>query len=298
MLKVLKSGFYSTVQDSGRFGYRCHGVPSSGAMDMYSCQFANALLGNKLNSAVIEMTMVGGKFQFLKTTAIAISGAKINPRINDVPVKTNKRVVVNTNDVLSFGRLEQGFRAYVAIKGGFKTKMILGSQSQYKTVTDANMLKSGDILNYNNYESKNEKLNSVIKYNDAILSNTIVEVYKGPEFNLLSTHQKEVLFSQSLFVTKNNNRMAYQLEPLLENDLKPMLTSPVLPGTVQLTPSGQLIVLMRDCQTTGGYPRILQLTENAINCMSQKTVGNCLKMRLKDMWCKKMNHKIVGSTIN
>ena len=76
--------------------------------------------------------------------------------------------------------------------------------------------------------------------------------------------------------------MAYQLEPLFQNSLEPILTSPVLPGTIQLTPSGQLIVLMRDCQTTGGYPRVLQLTEKSINILSQKTTGNDLKIRLKD----------------
>ena len=76
--------------------------------------------------------------------------------------------------------------------------------------------------------------------------------------------------------------MAYQLAPTFDNALDPILTAPVLPGTVQLTPSGQLIVLMRDCQTTGGYPRVLQLTEDAISILSQKTTGNSLKFRLKE----------------
>jgi allophanate hydrolase subunit 2 len=76
--------------------------------------------------------------------------------------------------------------------------------------------------------------------------------------------------------------MAYQLEPLFKNSLEQILTSPVLPGTIQLTPSGQLIVLMRDCQTTGGYPRVLQLTEKAINSLSQKLTGTTLKIRLKE----------------
>ena len=75
--------------------------------------------------------------------------------------------------------------------------------------------------------------------------------------------------------------MAYQLKSLGENNLDQILTSPVLPGTVQLTPSGTLLVLMRDCQTTGGYPRVLQLTEKAINILSQKNTGAQLRFRLK-----------------
>ena len=74
--------------------------------------------------------------------------------------------------------------------------------------------------------------------------------------------------------------MAYQLEEPIKNNLKPIITSLVLPGTVQLTPAGNLIILMRDCQTTGGYPRVLQLTEHAINILSQKYVGKKVQFKL------------------
>ena len=74
--------------------------------------------------------------------------------------------------------------------------------------------------------------------------------------------------------------MAYQLQESLENSLEPILTSGVLPGTVQLTPSGKLIILMRDCQTTGGYPRVLQLKESAINILAQKYTGQQIRFKL------------------
>ena len=74
--------------------------------------------------------------------------------------------------------------------------------------------------------------------------------------------------------------MAYQLEKEINNQLEPIITSHVLPGTVQLTPSGKLIILMRDAQTTGGYPRILQLAETAINILSQKYTSNKLRFNL------------------
>jgi allophanate hydrolase subunit 2 len=98
----------------------------------------------------------------------------------------------------------------------------------------------------------------------------IIDVLKGPEFEMLSKTQKDALFSKPFIVSKNNNRMAYQLTETLSNNLDSIITSSVLPGTVQLTPSGKLIVLMRDCQTTGGYPRILQLKESSINVLAQK----------------------------
>ncbi|MFP4845883.1 biotin-dependent carboxyltransferase family protein [Winogradskyella sp. PE311] len=281
MLKVIDSGFYSTLQDAGRTGFRDHGVPISGAMDMYSCQFANTLLSNSIDAAVIEMTMVGGIFQFTKPTYIAISGAAMPLKINDISVKLNVVITVNQGDIITFGRAAEGFRTYLAVKGGFETSVILGSRSQYSSVTPANSLKNGDSLRYNPYTKTLLKQNSIVKYRSSILTSTILETYKGPEFDLLTETQKVLLLNTEFSVSKNNNRMAYQLQPFLKNELQSILTSPVLPGTIQLAPSGQLIVLMRDCQTTGGYPRILQLKENAVNILSQKTTGNLLKISIE-----------------
>ena len=106
--------------------------------------------------------------------------------------------------------------------------------------------------------------------NEDYLKTSEVEVYEGPEFKFFSETQKEHLRNSTFSIDQNNNRMAIQLQEQLQNDLKPIITGPVVPGTVQLTPSGKLIVLMRDCQTTGGYPRILQLSDKGIRTIAQK----------------------------
>jgi allophanate hydrolase subunit 2 len=87
----------------------------------------------------------------------------------------------------------------------------------------------------------------------------------------LSLYQQRLLFENTFSISKDISRMGYRLNELIVNDVPTLLTSSVLPGTVQLTPSGTLIILMRDCQVTGGYPRILQLSEKAIDILSQKT---------------------------
>lgn len=281
MLKVLQPGFFSIIQDLGRFGFRDIGVPVSGVMDSYSAQFANALLGNTKDAALIEMSMVGGKFQFLEPTVIAVSGAFMNPKLNDELVSQNKLIHIQPDDVLHFAGVKKGFRTYLAVKGGFKTEKILGSRSMYHSITIQDALNKGDILKYEPFLNI-EKAMSKVKYQVTHLESDVLEVFKGVEFTNLSENQKQLLFSKYFTVSKNNNRMAYQLEPLIENNLKSILSSPVLPGTVQLTPNGNLIVLMRDCQTTGGYPRVLQLTERSINILAQKTLGNTLKFRLKE----------------
>lgn len=282
MLKVLKSGFYTTIQDSGRFGYRAFGVPVSGAMDSYSFQFANAILGNADDASVLEITMMGPTLHFLKPTLIAISGANLGPKLNDNPIGMNVGVTVQVNDILSFGRLQYGFRAYLAIKNSFLTESMLGSRSMYRPVTKESRIVNNDILDYNGIAENQNRTNAHVKYDINIIESHTLDVYKGPEFGALPIDKQNQLLETSFTVSKYNNRMAYQLDTLFDNNLKPILTAPVLPGTVQLTPSGQLIVLMRDCQTTGGYPRVLQLTEKAINILCQKTTGKTLNFSLKE----------------
>ncbi|OZV69961.1 5-oxoprolinase subunit C family protein [Winogradskyella aurantia] len=280
MLKVLEPGFFTTIQDNGRFQYRDIGVPVSGAMDGYSSQFANVILGNTSDMAVLEITMVGPKLQFLKPTFIVISGAQMQPKLNGKRIEHNMMVQVRPNDILSFGKLESGFRAYLAIKGGFKTEVVLGSRSMYVPVTDKDRVKAGDILNYKPFEFKISAKNAALNYRTSVIGSNELQVFKGPEYGLLNSNIKEKLENISFKVSSLNNRMAYQMESVLINDLDTILTGPVLPGTVQLTPSGKLIILMRDCQTTGGYPRVLQLTHSSINVLSQKFSGNDIKFRL------------------
>lgn len=280
MLKVIKTGFFTTVQDVGRFGFRTYGVPVSGAMDAYSSQFANALLGNDKTAAVIEITMTGPKLQFLKPTLIAVSGADLSPKLNEIPVQMHSMLQVQRNDILSFGKLKKGIRAYLAIKDGFKTEKVLESLSMYCPITPFSGLIEGSTLDYKPYVGHIKQANAHVKYEYSTIENTVLKVFKGPEFEKLALNLQGDLFNTEFSISKLNNRMAYQLEPNLEHNLKPILTSPVLPGTVQLTPSGQLIVLMRDCQTTGGYPRVLQLTEGAIDQLSQKRTSEIIRFEI------------------
>ena len=282
MLKVLKSGFYTSIQDEGRFGHRSYGVPISGAMDSYSSQFANTLLGNSRDAAVMELTMTGPTLHFLQPTVIAISGAEMSPSLNNKTLKINTIVAIQNGDVLSFGKLRHGFRTYIAIKGGFLITKVLNSRSMYKGITTEGCIKVNDVVDYPSYVNEKRDFHANVKYDNAIIESNTIEVFKGSEFDSLTEEMQNKILN-NYKISKLNNRMAYQLKPLFNNNLQPILTSPVLPGTVQLTPSGRLIILMRDCQTTGGYPRVLQLTEKSINILSQKITGNNLKIRLKEI---------------
>ncbi|MCF6295507.1 MAG: biotin-dependent carboxyltransferase family protein [Flavobacteriaceae bacterium] len=282
MVKVINAGFYSTIQDLGRFGFQKYGVPVSGTMDNYSARIANALLGNKENEAVLEITMSGPILKFCSDTAICIAGADFSPKLNNNPIMLNHAICVKENDVLSFGNPKYGFRCYLAVSGGFQTEIIMNSRSMYKEVSTGFTLVENDELSILEHSVSIEKKNASIRIDSNHFATKKLEVFKGPEFDLLTKNQQQQLLSEEFRVSKDNNRMAYQLAETLKNTLKPIITSLVLPGTVQLTPSGKLMVLMRDCQTTGGYPRVLQLSESAINILAQKFTGNTIHFKMID----------------
>lgn len=274
MIKVLKPGFYTSIQDRGRIGFASMGVPVSGVMDRYSSDLANRILNNSLEAAVLEITFGGCQLEFLSETMICISGGNFSAKLNNKSIHLNTRINVCKNDVLSFGKVNLGVRCYLAVKGGFLSDKVLKSSSFYKNITPEYIIKKDAILPISTFKNDLKTTYTSIKIAKSHFESTEIICFKGPEYNLLNEFQKTQLLNQLFTISKDNNRMGYRLEETIKNSLPSILTSAVLPGTVQLTPSGKIIVLMRDCQVTGGYPRILQLTNTAINRLAQKTTNN------------------------
>lgn len=278
MLKILKAGFFSTIQDSGRFGFLNKGVPIAGHMDLYSAKKVNQLLENEVEAALMEITMTGPTLQFSSPSHICFGGAEMSVTLNNVPVTSFKVHAVKEGDILSYGKLKNGFRNYLGIKNGFLTKSVLGSRSFFFPLTEKSQLRDGMEIPYENNADFIPKLTELKV--DSFQNEKVLEVFKGPEHNLLTEKQLKVLLQNEFTVAKDYNRMAYQLNENLEQHQHSIITSATLPGTVQLTPAGKIIILMRDGQTTGGYPRILQLSHDAINILAQKKFGDHLTFKL------------------
>tara|TARA_R110002049_G_scaffold115795_5_gene267949 strand:- start:4442 stop:5281 length:840 start_codon:yes stop_codon:yes gene_type:complete len=279
MLNILKSGFFTTVQDTGRFGFRDKGVPVAGVMDSFSASKVNSLLENDEKCAVLEITMTGPILEFEQDTFIVLGGGEMSVTLNDIPIENYKVYKINSGDILTYGKLEKGFRAYLGIKDGFNTASVLGSRSFFNPITEKDSIKKMVELPYTTCKLFNPKI-SQLKV-DSVLDKFVLEVSKGPEYKLLTDNQLGKLFYREFSVANENNRMAYQLNETIDENKVSMLTSATLPGTVQLTPSGKLIVLMKDGQTTGGYPRILQLSDMAMSILAQKKSGDRIKFKLK-----------------
>ena len=278
MLKVLKAGFFTTIQDAGRFGFLNKGVPVAGYMDSFSAAKLNKLLDNSLEASVMEITMTGPTLLFEESTYICLGGASISVTLNNNPIEHYKVYHINPGDIISYGRLKKGFRNYLAIKNGFKSNSVLGSQSFYFPLTETSHFSNGAELLYETCDDFDAKI-SEIKV-DSFLNEEVLEVAIGPEFELLIDRHLEQLFSKEFSIAKEYNRMAYQIAEEITGHSHSMLTSATLPGTVQITPSGKLIILMKDGQTTGGYPRILQLSDKAISIVAQKKYGDAISFKL------------------
>ncbi|MBF4985465.1 biotin-dependent carboxyltransferase family protein [Nonlabens mediterrranea] len=276
-LSILTAGFRSTIQDLGRLDYRDYGVPHSGVMDQYSSRLANRLLNNTVDCAVIEMTLSGAEMVFSTPTQIAITGAPCKIVVQQMTYESPCVIKVETGDVVKIGTAINGNFIYMSIAGGFMTDAYLGSRSYYPGILDHALIKKDDQIFYNNV---NNTIKPITKSMSKVHSS--LKAFIGPEFHKLTRSQQIQLLGTSFSISKTWNRMAIQLNEKLINDLEPIHSSPVLPGTIQLTPHGKLVVLMRDAQTTGGYPRVLQLTEEAINKISQYRVDESVNFIIKN----------------
>lgn len=279
MIKVLHPGIYSSIQDLGRFGHAKMGVPSSGAMDQLSSVLGNTLLANQKNDAVIEITFGMARLEFTSEVFFCVTGADFSQKLNSVPIQTQEVYQASKGSILSFGQRKYGARTYLAVQGGIVSEMVLNSRSFMNGITSKLRLQKGDLLSIGDSKLFAHKPPN-IQVDEQHFFNSKLECYPGPEYDQLQKDQKKRL-TDCFTISEDNNRVGYRLNEVIENKLDPILTSPVLPGTVQLTPSGKLIVLMRDGQVTGGYPRVLQLSDESISILSQKIMGESLRFEIK-----------------
>jgi len=279
-IAIEDKGFYTTIQDQGRLGYTALGVPESGAMDQQALALSNLLWNNPEGAAALECTLVGPTIRFLKELAFVLTGAQTAARLDEEAILGNKVYLARKDQVLSIGKVTKGCRVYLGVEGGLSTDSYMESRSQFYPITPQPTVEKGMQLatgmpNFGSVKGVHLHPKQAL----AILGDSSISVEKGPEFNLLAAASRKQLWNAKLSIT-SWNRMGIVLDPILQAHHQVMQSSPVLPGTVQLTPSGRLFVLMRDCQTTGGYPRVLQLTQNGMNRLAQKKYGDRIQLCL------------------
>lgn len=277
-IRIIRPGTFCALQDIGRFGYRHIGVPCSGASDRHSMMYVNTLLNNVPETAVLEIFGSGFEMEVVSDCVICFSGAQGMISLNGSETDFSKPKKCHAKDVIKINKLFNGNIVYLGVLGGFFTTSVMDSISYLKD-THLTNLNAGDIL-YTHINAAQETMNHP-RQNASIKpllidKNKSLSVHQGSEFDILSPSSQKEIFNQHYSITASSNRMGFRLSgaPLEKKFDFEMITSAVAPGVVQLLPDGQLIILMRDCQTTGGYPRVLLLHESDINQLAQRTVGD------------------------
>ena len=276
LCKVTKPGFSTMVQDLGRFGFQRYGVPFSGAMDSYAFTAANLLVDDRPSEACLEITMLGPELEFLNEAQIAIAGADFSPLVNGEETRCWYTLQVRRGDVLSFGPPKGGCRAYLAVRGGINVPTILGSKSTYLRGGfggfHGRQLKAGDAL---------ETLGPIVPLPSGFTlpqelipehkDELTVEVVLGPQTEYFTERGLETFLSNVYKVTTESDRMGYRLEGAEVEQRGSMdIVSDAIPvGAVQVPRNGKPIILMRDAQTTGGYPKIAVVTSPDVSRLGQ-----------------------------
>ncbi|MED4906586.1 biotin-dependent carboxyltransferase family protein [Parageobacillus thermoglucosidasius] len=289
-IQVIHSGFFTTVQGKGRFGYQKAGVSVGGAMDSFASRLANLLVGNDADEATLEITMNGPTLRFDTDALIAICGGSFRCTLNSEPVSMWKPLFVRKGDVLSIGACQSGYRAYVAFAGGLNVPPVMNSRSTYVQAGiggfHGRALRSGDVLPLRapviTIQEKPVRWGIAFSERNYINGKKkIVRVAEGPEYGMFTAQSQERFFASVYEVTTQSDRMGYRLQgQALERATNhEMISEAVTFGTIQVPASGQPIVLMADCQTTGGYPRIAQVISADLPILAQARPGDYIQFQ-------------------
>ena len=275
-IEIISSGLQTTVQDLGRAGWRHMGVPESGGADKFSLKLANFILGKSFNSPVLECTLTGPTLKVSSPYSVTVTGADMNPKVNNKEVEMNQVIEVKSNDVLSMDNCSKGCRSYIAFSEDILSDDFLGSASTYLPAKLGGIeglpLKEGSVINTKPCKSKTNSLREIdFKLGKLFENEWTIRVIKGPEYDVIKKSSREIIFSSIFTVSNDSNRIGNRLMGIKVDVLNnnQMVSCPMAPGTIQCPENGLPIILGCDSQTLGGYPRILQIAASDLHLIGQ-----------------------------
>ncbi len=279
---IQKAGLYTSVQDQGRAGYMAKGVARSGSMDYYCACLANWLVSNPSDAALLETAFQGLSIRFKRSCFIAITGADLGAELNNKVIERYQTVQVIAGDQLVFKKRKSGLYAYVAIAGNLNCQKIMGSTSMHAMMDlGTSSIMDGSVLQFTPMQQVPPQRMVPVKSIPVYSRHFTARIIKGPEHTQFPDEFIEQLTRESLIISSDSNRMGYRLKGHLTNQHIPkgIVTSGTVPGTIQITASGQPIVLMNDGPTTGGYPRIANIISSDLHHVAQLGPGDTLRFK-------------------
>jgi biotin-dependent carboxylase-like uncharacterized protein len=287
-LLVVKPGLLTTIQDRGRWGLQAHGVPVAGPMDPCSHRLANALAGNDVDAATLEVTLIGPELEFDDERVIAVAGAEFELTVDGRNVPANAAFVVASGSCLRFGRRLRGARAYVAMSGGVGVVPTLGSRATHVISAmgglDGRPLKAGDRVPLGDPMRARNTMSAQPRSPLFALpeGHARIRVLAGPQQDYFTPDALDVLQSAPYTISNTSDRMGFRLEgPAITHARGADIISDATPlGVLQVPASGRPILLMADRQTTGGYPKIATVITADISVAGQLAPGDAISFNV------------------
>jgi antagonist of KipI len=304
VFKVLEPGPFTTIQDSGRYGYQQFGIPVSGALDTFSYLAANALVGNPDNAAGLEITFMGPRLEALSDTLVAVAGAELPLFVNDQPQAMWTSFRVHRGDVINMKASPRGLRAYLAVAGGFLVPQVMGSRSTYTGGKigglDGRPLARGDRLNGGSPDSLNRAVYLPEDLRPIFSTEITLRVLPGPQDDYFDTGLN-VFFSSVFTVTSKADRMGYRLDgPIIEPKggvPLSIISEPSLSGAVQIPTDGRPILLLVE-QTASGYAKIATIITADLDVVAQARPGDKVRFARVDLTEAHQLHRDYRSRLN
>ena len=305
-LDVVAPGLLTTIQDRGRWGWQCRGVPVAGPMDPCSHRVANMLVGNEADAAALEVTLVGPELRFEDERLAAVAGAEFDVTVDGRPMPMNAPFVAPSGSLLRFGPRHRGVRAYLAVAGGIAVARVFGSRATHLLSAmggvDGRSLRAGDRLPLGKRGRESFPLGSPsgpesaesgafpgLKTRPVPFSlpagRATVRVLPGPHLERFASDALDVLQSAPYLVDARSDRMGFRLAgPPLTHVRGADIISDAMPlGALQVPSSGQPILLMADRQTTGGYPAVATVISADISLAGQLGPGDSISFAVSSL---------------
>ncbi|MEQ3650935.1 biotin-dependent carboxyltransferase family protein [Hyphomonas sp.] len=278
-VRIIEAGPQATLQGAPRGAYRHFGIPAAGPADPLSHAIANRLVGNASDRTCIEITYGPFSVEFMSATAVAFAGAIAPVSLNDQVKPFHHTLFAEAGDVLKLGRADAGLRTYLGIAGGFQGEDFLSSQSTYLPAgfggLEGRALKSGDMVSAHDDVSCPQHAESTPEHLRFPLTHSFaLRASQGPDYE----SNYRTLWTEHFVVTRRASRIGIELDGdfpdlgVAEN----LPSAGVFPGALQLPPRGRGFLLLPDCQTTGGYPHILQVNRSDRHLLGQLRPGDSL----------------------
>jgi antagonist of KipI len=284
---VTRAGFLTSVQDLGRTGFRQFGVSTSGALDSFALRVANLLVGNDEGAAALEITLGGLQLRFEDERIVAWCGGEFDVQIGSRALPAGHVAHLQAGDELKFGLGQIGCRCWLAISGGIDVPVVLGSRSTDLRANfgglDGRRLRDGDQLSLGEFRQSETAAAAGISswtaphdWASRASRHPSLRFIRGVDWNRFNDVTIQRFTQHEFTVSPDSDRMGVRFDgsELKREDETDLISEAVAPGTIQVPPSGKPILLLGDCQTIGGYPKIAHVITVDLGIAAQLRAGD------------------------